>query len=260
MAFYKEAFYDDTSFRREILSLLLRGGGRLPTFPAELALRYEDQCDFTRLGDILSAVLTVYERYFPPLGELFTFDRPRHEVNSCEFEFDGFAWKAQIEHGAAINREGNLSVFVNIRMPNDGFVYLQPSHSKISEHFDASLAPVSRHDNIPYWHRTNGLPGGLASIACFFGNWMLGLPNLRDLTTTGDVPDIRVQGWYNEIYNRFDLDLFGTVSGRSCKWSLSFEQWCPVQDSETASGRRQFITFHDAQAKAQANAKAKGHR
>ena len=84
---------------------------------------------------------------------------------------------------------------------------------------------------------------------------MLGLSSLRDLTTAGDgLSDIQVQGWFNEQHNRFDLDLFGSVSGRSCKWSLSFEQWCPVQDSDTG-GCLQFISFHEAQARALAKAR-----
>ena len=250
--FYKEAFHDNEQSREAICLFIARPNisGALPAFPQPIAERYPDHCNFSRLVAIFQSVMETCGPAFPSLQLILACPPGTTNIGYWEHEFDGFVWKTQLEHGCIGSRSNKF--FVNLRMPNDGFVYLPPTHPQIQAHFDATRPTERRHRDIPGWHPMPVaiLPQDLQALVVYFGNWISGRPYNVD----GPLPASQcdVSAWYNPTHNRVDIELEVQLPQGSCMWSLAFEQWCPVYRKPRgsfASDARDFITFQDAQAK-----------
>ena len=246
--FYKEAFYDNEQAREAICLFIARPNisGALPAFTQPIAERYPDHCNFSRLVEIFQSVMAVARR-FPTFQHLCS--HPADAQFTCEHEFDGFVWNSKVEYGYL---DGSNKLFVNLRMPNDGFAYLPPTHPQIQQHFDPTRPTERRHRDIPGWHPmpVAVLPQDLQALVVYFGNWL----SSRRYNVDGPLPACQcdVSAWYNPTHNRVDIELEALLPQGSCLWSLAFEQWCPVRRKPSgsfASDARNFISFQDAQAK-----------
>ena len=252
--FYRAAFYQHEPVRRQICMYIATppsfGAGKIPCFPASLAEQHASHCDLSRLVGIFTSALDEAGGDFPSLSTLLAAPLGKIEF-PCEHTYDDFLWCTKVEYG----RFGGCSgkVFVNVRMPNDGFVYLPAQSSPLAPHIDPSQPTVTRHGGIELWHEVDAstLPTQLEPFVVYFLNWLCGRQHTSQEPLPDTIPTCTVQAWYNSEANRMDIELSApTPDGRECVWSLSFEPWSPVIKSKRPGvfGAADLIKFHAAQA------------
>lgn len=253
--FYGAAFYQHEPVRKQICIYVATpptfGAGGIPCLPAALAEQFKSHCDLSRLVGIFTSVLVAAGRDFPSFSSLSS-SSPGKMVIPCEHVYDDFLWNTKIEHGRAA---GSGKMFINVRMPNDGFAYLPLQSSPLAPHIESSRPTVTRHGGIPFWHEVNTtttLPDELQPFVVYFVNWLCGRSHNSLEALPQTIPDCTVQAWYNSEANRMDIELSAPTppDGRECVWSLSFEPWSPVIKSKQSGifGAADLIKFHAAQA------------
>ena len=227
----------------------------IPTLKPELAEKYSHRCDISRLVGIFTSVLDTCTA-FPTFIQLSQI--PRGEPTKtfrCEHNYEDFLWSTKIEFGCL---DGTGKAFVNVRMPNDGFVYLSPMSSPLKDHIDHTQRTITRHKGIPHWHEVNTeqLHEDLQPLLVFFANWLCGRPHASGESFPDTITELRpsASAWYNNDGNRMDIHLSAsTPDGRECVWSLTFEPWSPVIKSKAKNTRvftlTDLMNFQAAQAK-----------
>lgn len=248
--FYCDEFYQHEPIRRQIFTYMRVpasfGAGIIPRLPQDLADQDTSRCDVSRLVGFFTSVLNASGADFPSFSTLSK-RTPGITLAPCEHIYDGLLWCTKMEFGRLF---GSGKVVVNLRMPNDGFVYLSPAEFPLVPHIDPSQPTVARHYSIPFWHEVDmsTLPTSLEPFVVYFLNWLCGRSptSLEPLPDT--IPTFTVQAWYNDAANRMDIELSApTPDGRECVWSLAFAPDTPITKGAGVFTAADLTKFHAAQ-------------
>ena len=209
--------------------------GTIPLLPFELSKNYPKRCNFQRLDDMTASVLRKAHDKFPTKSSLLRLQRADSFSFRVNHTYDHFRWNTKIEYGRRKEEKGKPDEFyVNVRMSNDGFVYLQ---EKVKHLFSNPPVIVTRHRiKLTDWYEINTEthPSVLNPFVRYFTNWFF-----ECRYDCGDEPPgftCKGEAWYNEMYNRMDIELSTLITDsttsppttKMCKWSLCFEPWSPV--------------------------------
>eukprot|EP00047_Mylnosiga_fluctuans_P023370 m.137068 g.137068 ORF g.137068 m.137068 type:complete len:252 (-) comp9558_c0_seq3:307-1062(-) len=212
--------------------------------PPGFAEEFPARCNLSRLDDIATATLRKCGNEFPSLDEVTKM--ARKQFDDVLPEIDGAVWKVQLEYGRPL---GSPNVFVNMRMPNHGFVYNPSTSPALAPMFRANHPTEARHNGIPGFEfvaKKSLFRAHLPMIITMFRNWINGHGVTAPPVASASAIEITIKIWYNAQAKRVDIELYAQLPERSVMWGLRFEPWSPWSESAaTAWGADQFAARLD---------------
>jgi hypothetical protein len=239
MAFYRKGsntFFDPSSLAA--LTEVVRTGDftnyRALSIDDSAKLRdFPERGDFTKVAENFVQCSVAHDFKLPSYPDDFHREFTTLEVHYV-YDKDGrkgVPWKANMEYHF-FRPSGRLVYQINIRLPNDGFLYLSPDSAvgcPIAEDVKAGTAVRDGdakllHDAIPGWMELSphliGTGKSLVPIQHVFINWLKAnrLPKQR----------IRTNVFYNASYRRLDIRLTYPVNDNTkIEWQIFFEPGAP---------------------------------